>query len=516
MKRFILNTKILLVSLTLVLSACSDFLDVEPVGKLIPSKVAEVENLLNNTNTIDFQFLDNNRGCFFAMLGDNFTLSPEQAEKGYYATHPNIDRYRAYIFYTPYYNLNTTHYFWNWGIYRAVGLFNNTIAGIEGLYAAESGSAHAKEVIAQAKAARAWIYLHGALVYGPAYDPSSANDTKVIPYRTDESPLAPNPPLHTTAEIFDFLLQDLTDALDAPENSGNPSRAGKVAVLALHAQYYLHKRDWQKAQKYADDAWKLALSLNGNDVGKLIYDFNDFEYQKNTVTYAPGVDSAYYWTLRHKGGDVDFRQSYNRENILYRIAPTSTLHYPSDSYLALFDTISKIDLRYKLFILKAEGNYGEGIKIYNLRGARLLYNEGITYPDLLLMRAEASARNNELASALADLNLLRKYRFDNSQPTDLPNGASLSADKLLEEILKERRREQPYESVLRTIDIKRYTLDTGKPWSQTSITHTIGSKSYTAPVDNKHFNVPIDNAVISFNPAWGLTPDNTPYVPKPE
>jgi hypothetical protein len=521
MKNLIIKTKILSVGLTLVLSACSDYLDVNPVGKLIPAKVVEIENLLNNTYTIDFQFLDNNRGCFYAMLGDNITLSPLQADKMYYATHPNMDRYRAYIFYTPYYNLNTTHYFWNWGIYRSVGLFNNTISGIQNLPLPESGSTHAKEVIAEAKAARAWIYLQGAMVYGPVYNPNDANNVKVLPYRTSESPLAPNPPLHTTTQLFEFILQDLTDALEAPELVGNPTRAGKTAVLALHAQYYLYKRDWDNAYKYADEAWKLALNLKGNDVGKLIYDYNDFEYQKNSSNYAAGVDSAYYWTLRHKGGDNDFRQSYNRESLLYRISPTGVSHYPSDEYVALFDTVSKADLRYKLFILKYTGYRSgtdyDGIRLYNYRGNRLLYNEGLTYPDLLLMRAEASVRSTaQTAKALADLNMLRKYRFDNSKPTDLLNGSSLTADQLLEEILKERRREQPFESFQRTVDIKRYTLDVGKPWCKTTITHLIGDKVYSAPVNNQYFNVPIDNAVISFNPEWGLTPDNTTYIAKPE
>mgnify|MGYP002546517102 CR=1 FL=1 len=68
--------------------------------------------------------------------------------------------------------------------------------------------------------------------------------------------------------------------------------------------------------------------------------------------------------------------------------------------------------------------------------------QGFSYPELLLMRAEAYARNSRKTEALSDLNTLRKYRYDNTQgSTDLPNGAALTEDQLLEEILKERRRE---------------------------------------------------------------------------
>jgi hypothetical protein len=57
------------------------------------------------------------------------------------------------------------------------------IEGVEGL---DPDSELSREVIAQAKVGRAWIYLNAALTYGPMYDPSAANDTKVIPLRTSK------------------------------------------------------------------------------------------------------------------------------------------------------------------------------------------------------------------------------------------------------------------------------------------------------------------------------------------
>jgi hypothetical protein len=509
----------ILATAILLTSSCDDFLDVAPVGRLIPTKVTEVENLLNNTNTIDFQFLDNNRGCFYAYLGDNLSISEIQTEYTYVSTHPNIDRYAAYTFYLPYTNPLTTHYFWSWGIYRSVGIFNNTIGAIAGLPASEHDSEYAKGVIAQAKAARAWIYLTGGLVYGPAYNPGGDNSARVLPYRITESPLATNPDLSTTAELFDLVLQDLTDALDAPVNVGNPSRASKIAVYALHAQYYMYKRDWTNMLSFADQAWKLALETKGS-ADNLIYNFNDFEYNELQGSYPEGTDPEANWSIRHTGGDVLFSQSSGRENLLYRISPAGSGSYPSDDYIALFDVNN--DLRYKLFMLKTLGTsatvggvtYDDGIKLRYYRGSKLLINEGLTYPDLLLMRAEAYARTNDLTKALADLNTLRQYRYDNSQSTDLSDGSSLNADQLLFEILKERRREQPIESYQRTLDLKRYVHDTGKPWSKTSITHYIGSREYTAPIDNAHYTLPIDNVVIAFNPHWGLTPNLTPYIPR--
>ena len=68
-------------------------------------------------------------------------------------------------------------YTWEWGIYRAAGLFNNVIEGIEGLDGAAE-TENGKAVIAQAKAGRAWSYMVGGLGYGPMYNPNGDNSTK--------------------------------------------------------------------------------------------------------------------------------------------------------------------------------------------------------------------------------------------------------------------------------------------------------------------------------------------------
>ena len=64
-------------------TSCNDFLDVKPVGKLIPTEVAQFENLLNNTSTISSHYIDNNGGCGMAFFGDNFSISENQANYSY-------------------------------------------------------------------------------------------------------------------------------------------------------------------------------------------------------------------------------------------------------------------------------------------------------------------------------------------------------------------------------------------------------------------------------------------------
>lgn len=504
----------MLFSLAIANSACTKFLDVKPIGQLIPTKVEDLENLLNNTNTIDYHFFDNNRGSFYAFLGDNLRISDNQQKYLYVSTHPNTDRIAGYTFYHPYTDPTKPQITWELGIYRAVAVFNTVIDEVKEMNADQSDLG--KIITAQSKAGRAWSYMMGALVYGPMYNPNGPNDHKVLPYRTAGSPIVPNPMLSTTAEVLDLAEQDLLAAQAAPAIVGNPTRANLTAVEGLLAQLYMFKRDWKKMQQYTESAWAKALANKGS-VDNLIYDYNKFKYQTDPSAYNyPGTDVEV--GLELIGQDNLITLPENREFLFYRMTPYSFSHYPSAEFLNLFDT--RNDTRYKLFALRYFGyatisggvRHDDGIQRFYYRDYKMASNQGLTYPELLLMKAEANARLNNLAAALADLNLLRKYRYAASAAV-LANGASLTQDQLLEEILKERRRELPLGTFQRTLDIKRYALDAGKPWSKSKIEHTVGGKTYSADVNSKYFTLEINNATIELNPEWGLTPNMEPYLP---
>lgn len=516
-----MKLKYLFLSL-IVCSSCSDFLDVKPIGKLIPTEVEEFANLLNNERTIDFHFMNNNRTSTYAMLGDNLSITENQDKFLYISSYVNREIYAAYIYSMPYENPNKPQYSWEWGIYRATGLFNNVIEGIEGL-GAVAATQTGKEVIAQAKAGRAWSYMVGGLGYGPMYNPNGTNDTRTIPYRTTADPNTANPDLSTTAELMALVKKDLDDALGAPDNVANPSRANKAAVNALRAEYFMYLRDWPSMLTEATTAWERSVALKGN-VDNMIYNLNLFSYEDDpNAQPAEGTDKEL--SLELIGQDIYFSQTFNRENLFYRMAPNGCTvnngkagYYPSDDFLALFD--KDTDRRYQLFALRLVGysttigdvKYEDGIKRTYCREAKMLANEGITYPQLLLMKAEAEVRTSDRTNALKSLNLLRKYRYSGAN-TDLPNGSSLNEDELLYEILKERRREMPTASYQRAFDIKRFVYDANKPWSLTTITHKIGDKAFSVPVDDEHFSLPKSNIIIRLNPQWGLEEVNIVYNP---
>lgn len=512
--------KIYLIGLVLgmtLMSSCGDYLDVKPVGKMIPTEVSQYENILNNTTTLSYQFMDNNRGCSYALLGDNLQISENQMKHNYKASFPNQDLVAAYKYYSPMLDPKSTPMWWTYG-YRAIGLFNNVVDGVSKL---DSESAYAKGVIAQAKVGRSWIYMNLALMYGPMYNPNSANDTKVIPYRLSGDPTVANGDLATTSEVFNGIKEDLDYACEnCPQTVGNPSRANKAAAYAMRAEYYMYMRDWQNMLADSKMAWELALENVGGDESKLIYNFADFSYYSlSPVEPDPGCDKEYYMDLQ--GPDNLFDQTTNRENLLYRIAPSSRVvsrFYPSEDWASIFD--KEHDLRWKLFALRAPGyagkdgseTYDDGPRVVYCRPDFLSNTQAYTHPLLLLMKAEAEARIGDRTTALKDLNTLRKYRYS-GEGVSLSD-ASLPGDKLLEEILKERRREQPLVSIQRTLDLKRYVFDEGEPWCKMTITHKCGNKVYSKLITDAYYqSLNIDNAILEYNPQWGISVNTALYEP---
>lgn len=486
-------------------SSCNKYLDVKPKGRLIPSDVADFDKLLDNTNIAQWVFLDNNTGSTLGYFTDNISLSEGIGEVSYKANnHPNIDRYYSYLFRAPFKNPNTSDYFWDWGTYRSMAYFNNVIDGVTAL-GDYSKDEYASQVVAQARINRAWSYFITTMVYGPVYKPGGDNSRKTIPYLTSADVGAPMPMLSSQEEVFSRVLNDIHTALPAaPAVTSWPSRPNKNAAYALLAYYHLFTRKFDSVVYYSNLAWNAA---SGGNAAKLIYDYNAFFW----------ADPANPVTSELKGPDNLLAQPNNREILFFRStdngAGRSSNSYPSDEIKALYDQAT--DLRYKYFFLTAPGykttynniTYDDGNQIQYYRGSKTQMTAGFTFPELLLMRAEGYARTNELDKAIQDLNTLRKFRY----VTGTPDLTTASQDEVIRMVLDERRRELPLAHFKRFLDLKRFTLDAGKPWSKLTVTHNVGAQSYKGTVDSDDFILPISNLILQYNPQWGVPLDTRPF-----
>lgn len=491
--------------------SCNKYLDVKPKGKLIPETVSDFDHLLDNGNQMEWNFLDNNRGCMLSYLTDNVEITEGQAKVGFILnSHPNLNRYYSYAYRQPYNDPEVSDYFWGtgstFGIYAQVSYFNNVIEGIKGIgQKTPEDELLAKKAVAQATLARAWCYFNANQIFGPVYKPGGDNSAKTIPYVVNPDINTALPDLSTSGEVVAHVLQDLYLALpDLPEIAPWPSRASKATGYAMLAYCHLFTQKFDSVAHYANLAW----TANAANPATVLYDYNKFSWA------TPGnlVSSQ---IISPQDGYLNVVNS--REMLFYRATDNnagigSSLSYPSAELLGLFDQAN--DLRFKYFYINTAGyktnlggGYDDGMRISNYRPRKMKLTDGFSWPEVLLMRAEGYARTNRLDLAVADLNTLRQFRYK----TGTPPLVAGTQDEVIQWVLEERRRELPLGGLKRFVDLKRLMLDNGKPWSKTQIAHAVGSQNYTGKIDSKDFTVPITNVVLRFNPAWGIPLDTRPF-----
>ncbi|HVS96845.1 MAG TPA: RagB/SusD family nutrient uptake outer membrane protein, partial [Puia sp.] len=126
-------------------------------------------------------------------------------------------------------------------LYKSIGIFNNTIEGIQG---APIDSASKTRFTAELKFLRSWCYFDLVRNYGG------------VPLVLKTYPANTHLPRNTAAEVYDQVIADLKAAAAVlPRKSSYPAsdkfRASSGAALALLAKVYLYKEDWADAEATA-------------------------------------------------------------------------------------------------------------------------------------------------------------------------------------------------------------------------------------------------------------------------
>lgn len=507
--------KIIIINLifSLLFCSCADFLDVKPAGKLIPGNgdVAAFDRLLNNINTIDWLYQNSLRECSVPFLADDIELSDNQASYFWNSGNSYLECYYAHIFQRPYGDPNVQDNYWNMGIYMPAQYFNSCIDGVNGIRTPVVEK-EANETIAQATVARSWLYFMAALGYGPVYKPAGDNSRRVLPYRTSSDVMSPMEDLSTMEDIFSRVLRDIHGSLMyVPDKPSSNVRFGKVQTYAFLANYHLFTAKYDSVAFYADKALVLAAQQEGG-IDNLFYDMNKFSWANANVD--KDRDLRYNSSINTSQGEDPLDAPYNRENCLYRTCAALRDYsaYPSAEFVGLFD--AETDLRREYFFFEYIGYkttqggvvYDDGRRIQNYQ-KKQKRTSGYTYPEILLMRAEGRARTGDLTGALADLNYLRKFRHKTGTPDLQISGR----DNIIQEVINERRRELPAGSPKRFFDLKRFTNEPGKPWAKEEITHIVQGVPYSQKVDSDFFVLPIRNAVLVWNPQWGIPLDESPW-----
>ncbi len=241
MKKNILSI-LLLIGFALTFSSCDNYLNIEPKGKRIPKTLADYEAFLRyeygthrmpitqTTYLLNDQYLTNSYASYYPMYKANYNWE-EETDRAYWNSSDEGAYYAAYS------SINTC----------------NLI--LEDVPNTTEGSEQEKaEVMAYAKVLRVMNYFNLANYYANTYEASSAESKLSVPLITSS---LQNAAYHqaTIQEIYDFILQDLTEAVDhLPDMGTTLLHPGKGAAYAMLARTYLQMMNYDKALEYAEKA----------------------------------------------------------------------------------------------------------------------------------------------------------------------------------------------------------------------------------------------------------------------
>ena len=445
---------IYLLVLSIFVTSCDDWMDIQPKGMVIPSKVEDYRLLLDATQSYGEAAITET-GDLDLYVTDDMDLRDDFIGSSY-----GEYQSKAFMFEDHFY-LESEEDESMQTMYAVIYICNAVITEV---LDASGDEAEKNKLYAEAKVHRAFNFLKLVNTYAKQYDAATAATDLGVPMQL-EPVLEGNLARGTVKDVYDLILADLLEVYDyLPETADQLWRPSQASASALLARTYLIMGDFTNALKYAD------MSLG----------FNAFLTDYNTLP-----PHTWYPTL------LNFGPRYlNNEQLLLKAPPSDyRMTYPSQEFMDLFDQTN--DLRYTGKITFEWSQPGTGLVYYYGYNSGSPY--GLTVPEMILTRAECYARTGEAGLAMDDINSLRQNRIATAAYVPL---TAANADEALSIVKDERRRELAFMGH-RYTDIRRYNAYDN---ANISIVHTVNDKTYTlAPGDNK-WALPFARKYIGKNP----------------
>ncbi|GGE52128.1 SusD-like starch-binding protein associating with outer membrane [Pedobacter psychrotolerans] len=460
--------KLFIIGLTALLaSGCEKYVDIKTQGNLVPTEAINYRYLLNgssnfesNPNLSDFASDDININDAAQINGLTGSL--------FYGYFINSYTWRPVI-----YTLGTTNeQDDNWNrMYSNILTCNTIIAEVP---TATGTDAEKAEMIAEAKVHRADAYLVLVNTYAKPYNSATAATDLGLPLMLTQT-VSQSLKRASVQAVYNQIIDDLTTALPSlPNSQAYNTLPSKVSAYGELARCYLYMNDYANANKYADLALALRSTLNDLSV---LTSVTSSTYPRRIVD--PEI-------LLSK---IAFGNALNSAPIALKL---------SDDLLSVLGTT---DQRYTLFTVPASTISSTYTGRYSYRESRIGENRNVgpNVPEMMLIKAEYFARNNDATNAMLWVNNLRVKRFKAADYRPLT--ASSPADALVK-VIEERRREF-FCRMLRWWDMRRLKSETA---FQKTYTRTVSGVTYTLAPNSDRYTFPIADVLINLNPELEKNP----------
>ncbi|MGE8377688.1 MAG: RagB/SusD family nutrient uptake outer membrane protein, partial [Sphingobacterium sp.] len=380
------------------LVSCRKFVEIDLVGKRELKYTQDYQSLLNNSTSVE-------KSYYWPVLASDDIYGSDEA----YLNTLLLTDANAYSWKSDLVGDNNEDPDWA-DQYQQIYLFNQVATEI--MDSQGGTDAQKRNILAQAKVHRALNYFNLVNSYAKQYDASTANTDLGVPLLTSPDLYAKldRKPVET---VYKQIIEDLSSAIaDLPEQANFNILASRPAAQAILARVYLQMRDYGKALQYAE------LVLAGPHYQ--LIDLKQFKAAPNS--YPNILDDTEEIFIK------SLRNSF----------PTLSLN---PDLLALFEPG---DLRATLFTV--DGSVftwtpfqGKAYNKHRIISANAKVTNGPTLPEMMLIKAEALARDNgRFAEAVAVLNSLRSKRFDDNAYTPLQ---MTDQQTILKLVINERRKE---------------------------------------------------------------------------
>ncbi|WP_321518820.1 RagB/SusD family nutrient uptake outer membrane protein [uncultured Bacteroides sp.] len=424
-------------------TSCDNFLDIKPVGKVIPTTYQDYRDLMTNA----YETVPTDRSLS-TVRGDELQLI-----------------YDDWGDYLPYHSLfiwkdinpdaNTKDLPWQ-QFYKAILNANQVI--IDGEKAADGTKEQIDQVRGEAYLMRAYMHFGLASLYSDVYSTENLNK-KSVPLATTID-IWKNYERNTIGEVYKQIFSDIEDGLKLlnvdEQPKGTNYRFSKISAYGFAARVYAYTGDWENARKYALQAYEInnkLVDLNSSSA-KLPQNYASDE---NVLA----MEQTFYSELK------------TRFNV-------------SDKLISAFDKTN--DLRFaKYFEAKGTGyrcslGYTLANKV-SMRTAEFY---------LLLAASEAQVSGGDLTKAKSYLKQLLSKRlkadYYNSQATAID---AMGKDAFLQRVADERFRELACQG-FRWYDLRYF----GKQ----EITKTFNGESYTLTKGDSRYILPFPTEATEANP----------------
>lgn len=481
-----------------LLIGCNDFLDEKPSKStsLVITTLDQLEYILNSYSIF---YQESNRAAIYS--SDDYGLLPElfEARSNTYSV-AGVQFATWNIENLPF---DTRENYWQ-SEYRKIFYANMVLANLPKVSGSEADKERVKNEAHLIRAVSMWNLVQ---TYALPYTDANADEPGMV--LKESTSFEESYVRSTISETYDFIEKDLNEALklsnemEVVNNKFRSWRGSKGAANAYAARYWLHRNDYAKALEYAN------IALQEHDA---LMDYNvDMRYSSitsNVTVEGESVPVLYPYTHDNQTDLTDMMEW--KELYYFRLMYHESWWYiPSPELLSLYDT--EYDLRFKYHMVD-NYSFDRGVTNppYEYPGYIFFFKDripsGPTVAEMLLIKAEALARQDQVIAAMDAVNQLREKRMDSSAPADVIYLDASNRSEAITVILEERRRELPFSQ--RWFDIRRLNNNEDSAddvgtltrsfygYNSSTVTPETGLITYTLEKGSRRYAAPIPNTEI--------------------